>query len=110
VWAQPNTAPSCLARETWAGLPDAFGRGEERDHLGTPEFRTRQITRVTTRLDAAVFRIAELAERSRRRWQADTSLAPRKTSRAMEVWPGQTPPGGLKALTVSVVARFVRTD
>jgi hypothetical protein len=36
-----------------------------RDHIGTPGFRSRQMTLVTTLLDAAVYRVADLAKRYR---------------------------------------------
>jgi IS4 transposase len=71
-----------------------------RDHLGTPGFRTRQVTLVTTRLEAEVSRVADLAERSRQRWQVETSLAQLKTTMQLDVRHGQTVPGVLKELTV----------
>ena len=35
---------------------------EVRYHTGTPGFRTREITLVTTLLDAEIYRVADLAE------------------------------------------------
>jgi len=67
----PKTWPSWLARETLAARPDAFGLREGRDHLGTPGFGTRQSTLVTTRLEAEVDRVADLAALFRRRWQVE---------------------------------------
>jgi putative transposase len=43
--------------------------------IGRPGFRTRQITLVTTLLDAESSRVADLAEWSRQRWQVETALA-----------------------------------
>ena len=63
--------------------------------IGRPGFRTRQITLVTTRLDAESYRVADLAELYRQRWQGDTALAQLKTTMPMEVWHGQTVPGVL---------------
>ena len=40
---------------------------EVRDHLDMPGFRTRDMTLVTKRLDAPVYRVADLAELYRRR-------------------------------------------
>jgi len=80
-----------------------------RDHLSTPGFRTCQITPVTTRLAAEVYRVADLAERYRRRWQVATSLAQFKTTMPMDVLHGQTVPGVLKALTVfAIISNLVR--
>jgi len=82
---------------------------EGRYDIGTPGFRTRQITLVTTLLDAAISRVADLAERYRQRWQVETSLAHLKTTRHMEVLHGQTVSGVLKALTaLAIVYTLVR--
>jgi hypothetical protein len=83
---------------------------EVRDHIGTPGFRTRQITLVTTLLDVESSRVADLAVWYRQRWQIDTALAPLKTTRPMEVWYGQTVLGVLKELTdFAIVYNLVRT-
>jgi hypothetical protein len=54
VWLKPKTCPSWLTREMLAALPDSLVLREVRYHLGTPGFRTRQITLVTTLLEAVV--------------------------------------------------------
>ena len=46
---------------------------EVRSHIGRPGFRTRQITLVTTLLDAEIYRVADLAELYRQRWQVEIS-------------------------------------
>jgi hypothetical protein len=57
TWFKPKTCPSWLARETLAALPEALVLREVRYHIGRPGFRTRQITLVTTLLDAEIYRI-----------------------------------------------------
>ena len=80
-----------------------------RDPIGRPGSRTRQITLVTTRLEAAVYRVDDLAELYRRRWQVETSLAELKTTMPMDVLHGKTVPGVLKDLTVlAIVYNLVR--
>ena len=74
-----------------------------RYHIGTPGFRTRQITLVTTLLDAEISRVADLAELYRQRWQVDTSLAHLKTTMPMDVLHGKTVSGVLKELTVFAI-------
>jgi hypothetical protein len=82
---------------------------EVRYPIGRPGFRSRQITLVTTLLDAEVYRVADLAERYRQRWQVETSLAHLKTTMRMEVLHGQTVPGVLKELTIfAMVYNLVR--
>ncbi len=73
TWLKPKTRPSWLARAALAALPEALVLREVRDHLGRPGFRTRQMTLVTTRLDAQVYGVADLAELYRLRWQVEIS-------------------------------------
>jgi hypothetical protein len=109
AWLQPKTCPSWLTREALAARPETLVLREVRYHIGRPGFRTRQITLVTTLLDAEIYRVADLAELSRQRWQVETSLAHLKTTMRMEVWHGQTVPGVLKELTVfALVYNLVR--
>jgi Transposase DDE domain len=78
-------------------------------HLDTPGFRTRQMTLVTTLLDAAVYRVADLAELYRQRWQVETALAPLKTTMHMDVLHCTTVPGVRKEVTVfTIVDHLVR--
>jgi hypothetical protein len=82
---------------------------EVRYGIGTPGFRTRQITLVTTLLDPESYPVTDLAEWSRQRWHIDTSLAHLKTTMQMDVLHGQTVPGVLKELTVlAIVYNLVR--
>ena len=109
TWLKPKTCPSWLTRETLAALPEALVLREVRYHIGTPGFRTRQITLVTTLLDAEVYRVADLAELYRQRWQVETALAHLKTTMQMDVLHCKTVPGVLKELTVfALVYNLVR--
>jgi hypothetical protein len=109
TWLNPNTWPSWLTRETLAALPETLALREVRYRIAMPGFRTRQMTLVTTRLDAESYRVADLAERSRQRWQVETALAHLKTSRQMAVRHGKTVPGVLTDLTVfAIVYHLVR--
>jgi hypothetical protein len=80
-----------------------------RYHIGTPGFRTRQMTLVTTRLEAEVYRVADLAELYRQRWQVETVLAQLKTTMQLDVLHCKTVPGVRKELTVfAIVYNLVR--
>ena len=84
-------------------------RREVRDHIGRPGFRTRQSTLVTTLLDAEMYRGADLAARSRQRWQLETALAHLTTTRRRDGWHGTTVPGVRKELTgLAMVDNVVR--
>jgi DDE family transposase len=109
TWLKPKTRPSWLTREALAALPEALVLREVRYRIGTQGFRTRQITLVTTLLDAEVYRVADLAALYRQRWQVETSLAHLKTTMQMDVLHCKTVSGVLKELTVfAIVYNLVR--
>jgi hypothetical protein len=109
TWLKPKTCPSWLTRETLTSLPETLELREVRYDIGTPGFRTRQMTLVTTLLDAEVYRVADLAELYRQRWQVETALAQLKTTMQMDVLHCKTVPGVLKELTVfAIVYNLVR--
>ncbi|HEX2277400.1 MAG TPA: IS4 family transposase [Candidatus Tectomicrobia bacterium] len=109
TWLKPKTSPSWLTREMLAALPETLELREVRYGISTPGFRSREITLVTTLLDAEVYRVAELAALYRQRWQVETALAQLKTTMRMEVLHCKTVPGVLKELTVfAIVYNLVR--
>ena len=80
-----------------------------RYRISTPGFRTREITLVTTLLDAEAYCVSDLAELYRQRWQVETSLAQLKTTMQMDVLHCKTVPGVLKELTMfAIVYNLVR--
>jgi hypothetical protein len=109
AWLKPTTGPLWRTRETWAALPDSCVLREVGDHLDPPGFRTRQVTLGTTLREAAVYRVADLAELYRQRWQVETALAPLKTTMPMDGWHGNTVPGVLTELMMcAIVYHLVR--
>jgi hypothetical protein len=109
AWVKPTTCPSWLTREALVALPETLVRREVRYDIGRPGFRTRQVTLVTTLLDAAIYGVDDLAELYRLRWQVETSLAHLKTTMPMEILHGKTVPGVLKELAVfAIVYNLVR--
>jgi Transposase DDE domain len=82
---------------------------EVRYRIGTPGFRTREITLVTTLLDAEAYGVSDLAELYRQRWQVETALAQLKTTMQMDVLHCKTVPGVLKELMMfAIVYNLVR--
>ncbi len=109
TWLKPKTCPSWLAPETLAALPETLELREIRYGIATPGFRTRQVTLVTTLLDAETYRVTDLTELYRQRWQVETSLAHLKTTMQMDVLHCKTVSGVLKELTVfAIVYNLVR--
>jgi hypothetical protein len=103
TWLKPKTRPAWLAQETLAALPEALMLREVRYQIGTPGFRSRQITLVTTLLDAEIYRVADLAELYRLRWQVESYLDQLKTTMHMDVLHCKTMTGVRKELTVFVL-------
>jgi hypothetical protein len=67
------------------------------------------VTLGTTLREAAVYRVADLAELYRQRWQVETALAPLKTTMPMDGWHGNTVPGVLTELMMcAIVYHLVR--
>jgi hypothetical protein len=92
-----------------AALPETLVLREVRYRLGTPGFRTREITLVTTLLDAETYSVSALAGLYRQRWQVETALLQLKTTMQMDVLHCKTVPGVLKELTVfAIVYNLVR--
>ncbi|HEX9870671.1 MAG TPA: transposase [Candidatus Tectomicrobia bacterium] len=109
AWLNPKTCPSWLTRDALAALPETLGLREVRDHIGTPGFRTRQVTLVTMLLDAEVYRVADRAALYRQRWQVETSLAQLQTTMPLDVLHGTTGPGVRNELTgFAIVSNLVR--
>jgi IS4 transposase len=109
AWLKPTTCPSWLTREALAVLPETLVLREVRYGISRPGFRTSQVTLVTTLLDAEVYRVADLADLYRQRWQVETSLAHLKTTMQMDVLHCKTVSGVLKELTVfAIVYNLVR--
>jgi Transposase DDE domain len=109
AWLKPKTCPSWLTRETLAALPDSLVLREVQYRIDTSGFRTREITLVTTLLDAETYSVSDLAGLYRQRWQVETALSQLKTTMQMDVLPCKTVPGVLKELTVfAIVYNLVR--
>ena len=66
-------------------------------------FRTREVTLVTTLLDAELYTLEELATLYLQRWQIETDFAHLKTTMKMDVLKCKTVPGVMKELAVFVL-------
>ena len=68
--------------------------------MGQRGFRVRQVTLVTTLLDAERYPLEALAELYRQRWQAELHLRDLKTTMNMDVLKCKTVQGVLKEIDV----------
>jgi hypothetical protein len=104
VWYKPKRKPSWMTSEEYAALPGELTVRELRYRVEVPGYRVREITLVTTLLDAATYPAPALADLYYRRWQVEINFRHIKTSMKMDVLRCETVEGVLKELAVFALA------
>jgi len=108
-WFKPVECPVWLSAKQFAALPDQLLLRELRYRVPRRGFRTREVTLVTTLLDATRYPKESLAELYGQRWEVETHLARLKTTMQMDVLHTETVEGVLKELHVfGIVYNLVR--
>jgi hypothetical protein len=102
-WFKPRTCPRWLSPDALEALPPSLVVRELQYDVTQRGFRSRQITVVTTLLDAERYPCADLAALYWPRWEAETHRAQLKTTMKMDVLPCQTVPGVHKELLVFAI-------
>ena len=74
-WLKPKKAPKWITATQYAALPEYLVVRELRYLVGRPGFRTKEVTLVTTLLDADLCPLLDLAELYRQRWQVEQHCA-----------------------------------
>jgi DDE family transposase len=100
VWFKPKKKPSWIDAEEYAKLPEEITVRELRYRVEVPGYRVREITLVTTLLDAAMYAASDLADLYYRRWQVELNFRHIKISMKMDVLRCKTVDGVLKELAV----------
>jgi hypothetical protein len=102
--------PKWMSPEDFARLPASMLLRELRYRINRPGFRVREITLVTTLLDAQRYPAAELAKLYLQRWQVETNLRHLKQTLRMDVLRTKTVDGIHKELAMfAIVYNLVRT-
>jgi hypothetical protein len=104
VWFKPKRKPSWMTTQEYAALPGEITVRELRYRVEVPGYRVREITLVTTLLEAATYPASELAEVYYRRWQVEVNFKHVKISMKMDVLRCETVEGVLKELAVFCLA------
>jgi hypothetical protein len=108
-WHKPEQAPAWMTASQYATLPELLVVRELRYPVGQRGFRVREVTLVTTLLDAELYPLEALAELYRQRWQAELHLRDLKTTMNMDVLKCKTVEGVLKEIHVfALVYNLVR--
>jgi hypothetical protein len=89
-WVRPER-PDWMGRQEYAQLPHYLYLRAVRVRVRPPGFRTKRLVLVTTLRDATAVTGADLADRYRRRWQAELNLRSLKQSLQMDILRGHRP-------------------
>jgi DDE family transposase len=109
AWLKPKQRPAWMTAEQYTLLPEELLVRELRYRTGRAGFRVREVTLVTTLVDAAFYPLEELAELDRRRWEVEGHLKTLKTTMKMEVLRCETVAGVSKELLMfALVYNLVR--
>jgi hypothetical protein len=101
---KPAQRPKWMSEEEYKALPESIKVRELRYRLTAPGFRTREVTLVTTLLDAAVYTADALADLYGTRWRVEENLKSLKQTMKMDVLKCNTVAGVLKELTMYAIA------
>lgn len=109
LWTRPKVPSKLLSPEEWAQVPETMVVRVIDIRLERPGFRTRQLTLVTTLLDAQLFPAQELLKVYFKRWRLEMCLDDLKTTLGMEKLNCRTPPLVQKELLLFLIAHnFIR--
>jgi DDE family transposase len=104
VWFKPKRKPSWMDAQEYAKLPAELTVRELRYRVTVPGYRVREVTLVTTLLDAATYTASALADLYFRRWQVEVNIRHMKITMKMDVLHCKTVEGVLKELAVFALA------
>lgn len=109
AWLKPRQRPEWMTAAQYASLPDELIVRELRYRIGRAGFRVRQVTLVTTLVDAESYPLEDLAKLYRRRWEVEGHLRSLKTTMKMDVLRCETVVGVSKELLMfALVYNLVR--
>lgn len=101
---KPVVCPAWLGAARFRAMPESILVREVRYRITAPGFRTREVTLVTTLLDAELYPADALAELYGTRWRVEENLKALKQTMKMDVLKCMTVDGVLKELTVYAMA------
>lgn len=106
---KPPRRPPWMTPAEYAALPESILVRELRYAVGRRGYRTRDVTLVTTLLEADVYPLEALAELYRRRWEVETHLRELKQTMGMKVLHCKGVAGVMKELVMfALVYNLVR--
>ncbi len=104
TWAKPKSKPPGLSTEEFESLPENLTVREVHYYICIPGWRTKEVTVITTLLDAQVYPVKELVKIYEFRWDVELDLRHIKTSLGMALLRGKTPEMVRKEIYVHLLA------
>ncbi len=104
TWNKPKSRPKGLSKQEYDALPKTLTVREIHYYISIPGWRTKQVTLITTLLNAKVYPILEFVKLYEARWEAELNLRHLKTTLKMEILRGQTPEMVRKEIYVHLLA------
>jgi hypothetical protein len=101
---KPKERPRWMSAAEYAALPESLVVREVRFQVRIPGYRTREVTLVTTLLDARRYPARALARLYQKRWQVEVNLRHLKQTLKMDILRCATFVGVMKELLMFVVA------
>lgn len=109
AWLKPTDPPDWMRAEQFAALPTSITVRELCYTIHEKGFRPKEITLVTTLLDAERYSLNDLAELFHQRWEIETNFGHLKTTMKMDVLKCKTVDGVLRELQVfALIYNMVR--
>jgi hypothetical protein len=108
-WFKSPNQPQWMSHEQYAALPESIVVRELRYSIYEKGFRPREITLVTTLLDAERYTLCDLAKLYQQRWEIETNFGHLKTTMKMDALKCKTVDGVLRELQVfALIYNMVR--
>lgn len=104
LWTKPTVPSKLLSPEQWAQVPETMLVRIIQLRIERPGFRTRELTIVTTLIDAQLYPAKEIVEVYFKRWRLEMCLDDLKTTLGMEKLNCRTPALVHKELLVFLIA------
>jgi len=101
---KPRLRPVWLSPQDFAALPDSILVRELRYRITRPGYRTREVTLVTTLVDAQRYPAAQLAQLYADRWQIETNLRHLKQTLRLDVLRSKSVAGIHKEIQMLAIA------
>jgi len=102
-YVKPKQRPRWMTAEEYAQLPESLVVRELRFRVEVPGRRVREVTVVTTLVDARRYKARAVAKLYAKRWQVETNLKHLKQTLGLDVLRCETVPGVVKELLMFVV-------